>query len=56
MLYILPDTDLPFDYIPDMTFSAGGEYHAFDITLFYRNVRTNVGERVESFVNNNTSA
>ena len=57
MLYISKDSELSWDYISDMTFSSdGGEYHAFDITLFYRNVRINVGERVRAFLLDRMSA
>ena len=43
-----------FGYFSDMTFktagtTTGGEYHAFDINLFYRNIRVNAMERVVAF-------
>lgn len=36
-------------YIEDMTYDGGGELHAFDYPLFYRNIRNNAVDRVEAY-------
>ena len=65
MLYVQEDTDCkqfcseytPQDaalgkwpYLEDMTFKAGGEYHAFDYQLFYHDIRLNAIERVGAYL------
>ena len=36
-------------YMNDMTFKAGGELHAIEFPMFYRDIKKNVGERVAAF-------
>ena len=56
MLFVSPDpASSKFGYFPDMTFEGGGEYHAFDINMFYRDIRANAMERVLSFAKETVS-
>ena len=51
MLFVSdPSTHGGWGYIPDMTFHAGGELHAYDYPLFYRDIRRNAAERVSAFL------
>ena len=43
-------------YIPDMTFQAGGELHAYDFPLFYRDIRRNAWVRVRAFLQQQAKA
>ena len=52
MLYVTPSSRFydRWGYFEDMAFKAKGELHAYDYTLFYRNVRVNVKERVDAWL------
>jgi len=51
MLFVSdPATVGGWSYIPDMTFPAGGELHAYDYPLFYRDIRLNAWQRVDAFL------
>ena len=52
MLYITPAPQFyeRWGYFEDMAFKAKGELHAYDYTLFYRNIRVNVKERVDAWL------
>ena len=50
-LFVDPDPgSRAWGYFADMTNPAGGELHAFDFPLFYRNIRLNVLERVTAWL------
>lgn len=52
MLFVKPAKPFynTWGYFEDMTFKANGELHAYDYTLFYRNIRVNVQERVNAWL------
>lgn len=40
----------PKDYSPGISFFAEGEYHIYDYQFFYRNLQTNVKERLAEYI------